>query len=57
MLREEYGLSLVAAGALVTKDVPAGKIVIGLPAKERGDVPAETEQIESLLAEPEGGKG
>lgn len=33
--------SLVAAGALVTKDAPAGKIVIGLPAKERGDVPAE----------------
>ena len=30
---------MVAAGALVTKDVPAGKIVAGVPAKVFGDVP------------------
>ena len=33
--------ALVAAGALVVKDVPAGKIVAGIPAKVFGDVPAE----------------
>jgi UDP-2-acetamido-3-amino-2,3-dideoxy-glucuronate N-acetyltransferase len=32
---------LVAAGALVTADVPAGKIVAGVPAKVFRDVPAE----------------
>lgn len=32
---------LVAAGALVTKDAPAGKIVAGLPAKELRDVADE----------------
>lgn len=30
---------MVAAGALVTKDVPEGKIVAGVPAKIFGDVP------------------
>lgn len=33
--------TLVAAGALVTKDTAAGKIVAGIPAKEFRDVPAE----------------
>jgi len=33
--------ALVAAGALVTKDVPAGKIVAGVPAEIFRDVPAE----------------
>jgi len=33
--------ALVAAGALVTKDVPARKIVAGVPAKVFRDVPAE----------------
>jgi UDP-2-acetamido-3-amino-2,3-dideoxy-glucuronate N-acetyltransferase len=33
--------SLVAAGALVTVDTPPKKIVIGMPAKEFRDVPAE----------------
>jgi UDP-3-O-[3-hydroxymyristoyl] glucosamine N-acyltransferase len=33
--------SLVAAGALVTKDVPGGKIVFGAPAKVLKDVPKE----------------
>ncbi|MBD3402254.1 N-acetyltransferase, partial [candidate division GN15 bacterium] len=33
--------ALVAAGALVTKDVPGGKIVAGIPAKVFRDVPEE----------------
>ena len=33
--------ALVAAGALVTKDVPARKIVVGVPAKVFRDVPEE----------------
>ncbi len=33
--------ALVAAGALVTKDTPAGKIVAGVPAKVFRDVPPE----------------
>ncbi len=33
--------SLVAAGALLTKDAPAGKIVAGIPAKVFRDVPEE----------------
>ena len=33
--------ALVAAGALVTKDVPAGQIVAGVPAKVFGPVPEE----------------
>lgn len=33
--------ALVAAGALVTKDAPAKKIVAGVPAKEIRDVPSE----------------
>jgi serine O-acetyltransferase len=33
--------ALVAAGALVTSDVPPGKIVAGIPAKVVRDVPAE----------------
>jgi UDP-2-acetamido-3-amino-2,3-dideoxy-glucuronate N-acetyltransferase len=32
---------LVAAGALVTSDVPAGKVVVGVPAKVFRDVPEE----------------
>ncbi len=36
-----YEDALVAAGALVTKDVPAGKIVAGVPAKIFRDVPSE----------------
>jgi acetyltransferase-like isoleucine patch superfamily enzyme len=33
--------AFVAAGALVTKDVPAGKLVAGLPARVWRDVPVE----------------
>ena len=33
--------ALVAAGSVVTKDVPAGKIVVGSPAKVWRDVPAD----------------
>jgi UDP-2-acetamido-3-amino-2,3-dideoxy-glucuronate N-acetyltransferase len=33
--------SLVAAGALVSRDTPAKKIVVGSPAKSLRDVPAE----------------
>lgn len=33
--------AVVAAGAVVTKNVPAGKIYAGIPAKEFGDVPEE----------------
>lgn len=33
--------SLVAAGAIVTKDTPPKKIVVGTPAKEFGDVPQD----------------
>jgi len=33
--------ALVGAGALVTKDVPAGKIVVGTPAKVLRDVPED----------------
>lgn len=33
--------AVVAAGAVVTKNVPAGKIFAGVPAKEFGDVPTE----------------
>lgn len=32
---------LVASGAVVTKDVPARKIVVGIPARPVGDVPPE----------------
>jgi acetyltransferase-like isoleucine patch superfamily enzyme len=33
--------SVVAAGAVVTSDVPAGKIYLGIPAKEFKDVPKD----------------
>jgi hypothetical protein len=33
--------SLVAAGSVVTRDVPAKKVVMGTPAREAGDVPEE----------------
>ena len=33
--------AVVAAGAVVTKDVPPGKIVVGSPAKILRDVPKE----------------
>lgn len=33
--------AVIAAGAVVTKNVPAGKIYIGMPAKEFRDVPPE----------------
>lgn len=33
--------AVVAAGAVVTKNVPAGKIYVGMPAKEFRDVPEE----------------
>jgi acetyltransferase-like isoleucine patch superfamily enzyme len=33
--------ALVAAGSVVTSDVPAGKIVAGVPAKVWRDVPKE----------------
>lgn len=33
--------AMVAAGALVTKDVPPGKIYAGVPAKEFGNVPVD----------------
>jgi hypothetical protein len=34
-------LALVAAGAVVTKDVPPGQIVMGVPARVMREVPAE----------------
>jgi acetyltransferase-like isoleucine patch superfamily enzyme len=40
--------ALVAAGAVVTKDVPPGKIVMGIPARVVRDVPAE-----QLILSPE----
>lgn len=33
--------ALVAAGSVVTRDAPAGRIVMGSPARDRRDVPAE----------------
>jgi acetyltransferase-like isoleucine patch superfamily enzyme len=33
--------AFVAAGAVITRDVPAGKLVMGMPARERRDVPAD----------------
>ena len=33
--------AVVGAGAVVTKDVPAGAVVVGVPAKQVGTVPAE----------------
>ena len=33
--------ALVAAGSVVTRDVPAKKIVMGSPAKVKRDVPVE----------------
>jgi acetyltransferase-like isoleucine patch superfamily enzyme len=33
-------IAVVGAGAVVTKDVPAGKIVVGVPAKVVGDAGA-----------------
>ena len=33
--------SLVAAGALVTRDTPPKRVVIGSPARDAGDVPEE----------------
>ncbi len=33
--------ALVAAGAVVTKNVPSGKVVAGVPGRIRGDVPDE----------------
>jgi acetyltransferase-like isoleucine patch superfamily enzyme len=34
--------AIVGAGAVVTKDVPAHKVVLGVPAKVVGEAPAET---------------
>ena len=39
--RELHADCLIGAGALVTADAPAGKIVVGMPAKEFRDVPSE----------------
>lgn len=42
--------AVVAAGAVVTRPVPAGKIVMGIPAKVIGDVPAE-QSLENHIAD------
>lgn len=42
--------AFVAAGSVVTRDVAAGKLVMGMPAKERRDVPEEE------YAEAQGGQ-